>query len=341
MQAGIVAKRFDTIFIAKRWQLASARHYFSSKSSDSSSSPVRFNPGFVVVPQQSVYVVERLGKFNKVLAAGFHLLIPIFDRVAYVHSLKEMAIDVPNQSAITKDNVTLNLDGVLYIKIDDPHDASYGVDDPMFAVTQLAQTTMRSEIGKLSLDETFLERDNLNSAINNAINGAARNWGIKCMRYEIKDITLPQNIRQSMEKQAEAERRKRAEILQSEGDKQSEINHAEGRKAAIVLEAEGEAEAIRTRARATAEGLRTVSSAFRDGECHNAVTLQLAEKYVQAFSELAKSSTSMILPAQPNDPTNIISHAVGMFAAINRTIGNHFETNATTPSRPQLPSGDT
>jgi len=261
-----------------------------------------------------------------VLLAGFHLLIPVLDRVAYIHSLKEVAIDVPNQSAITKDNVTLNLDGVLYIKIDDPHDASYGVDDPLFAVTQLAQTTMRSEIGKLSLDETFLERDILNSAINIAINSAARNWGIRCMRYEIKDITLPQNIRQAMEKQAEAERRKRAEILQSEGDKQSEINHAEGRKAAIVLEAEGEAEAVRTRARATAEGLRTVSSAFRDGECHSAVTLQLAEKYVQAFSELAKSSTSIILPAQPNDPANIIGQAIGMFSTISRTLDAHSQS---------------
>lgn len=183
----------------------------------SSAERLPWNLGFVIVPQQKAFVVERLGRFSTTLTAGFYFLIPFFDRVAYVHSLKETALSIPSQAAITRDNVTISIDGVLYVRINDPHAASYGVSDPIWALTQLAQTTMRSELGKYSLDRTFSERESLNSAIVTAINDAARSWGIECLRYEIRDINPPASLTQAMSLQAEAERRKRADILESEG----------------------------------------------------------------------------------------------------------------------------
>ena len=189
---------------------------FSSSPTFSAERPP-WNPGFVIVPQQKAFVVERLGRFSTTLTAGFYLLVPFLDRVAYVHSLKETALSIPSQAAITRDNVTISIDGVLYVRINDPHAASYGVSDPIWALTQLAQTTMRSELGKYSLDRTFSERESLNSAIVTAINDAARSWGIECLRYEIRDINPPASLTQAMSLQAEAERRKRADILESEG----------------------------------------------------------------------------------------------------------------------------
>lgn len=271
------------------------------------------NLGLVVVPQQSAYVIERFGKFNSILFAGLNLLIPMVDRIAYVHSLKETALEVSQQTAITRDNVTIIMDGVLYVKITDPYNASYGVQDPIFAVTQLAQTTMRSEIGKMTLDNTFEERENLNSRIVHAINSSSAAWGVQCMRYEIRDISPPPNVKESMDKQAEAERQKRADILNSEGRMQSEINLADGKKRSEVLRAEGEAEATLTRARANAEAIRTIASSIREDCGPDAVALRIAEQYVQAFSQLARSSTTMLLPSNASDPSSFIAQALSIY----------------------------
>lgn len=244
-----------------------------------------------VVPQQQAWVVEKLGKFDKVLQPGLNLLIPVIQRVAYKHTLKEEAIDVTAQTAISNDNVTLSIDGVLYVKIIDPMAASYGVNNPYYAITQLAQTTMRSEIGKLPLDRTFEERETLNVAIVAAINQAAINWGIQCMRYEIKDIQPPQSILKAMELQVAAERQKRVQILESEGNRQAKINHAEGEKAQIVLNSEasytdqvnrakGESEAIGLVATATAKSIETIAAAMQKTVGSEAVSLKIAEQYI-------------------------------------------------------------
>lgn len=282
----------------------------------------RWHAGVAVVPQQIAWVVERLGKFHKTLEPGIHMLIPFVDRISYQHSLKEEAIAIPNQTAITKDNVTLSIDGVLYLRVIDPYQASYGVHDPIFAVTQLAQTTMRSEIGKMTLDKTFEERTMLNAAIVTMINEASQAWGIQCLRYEIRDILPPASIKQAMEMQAEAERRKRAEILQSEGDQQSEVNLAQGKRQSAILKAEGEAQGILERAKATSEGIRLLSDAIatnRGGE--KAAALRVAEQYVGAWKEMARQSNTIIVPANPNDVSGMVSTAMGIFRHINRGDG--------------------
>ncbi|CEO17869.1 FtsH protease regulator HflK [Rickettsia monacensis] len=277
-----------------------------------------------VVPQQQAWVVEKLGKFDKVLQPGLNLLIPVIQRVAYKHTLKEEAIDVTAQTAISNDNVTLSIDGVLYVKIIDPMAASYGVNNPYYAITQLAQTTMRSEIGKLPLDRTFEERETLNVAIVAAINQAAINWGIQCMRYEIKDIQPPQTILKAMELQVAAERQKRAQILESEGNRQAKINHAEGEKAQIVLNSEasytdqvnrakGEAEAIGLVATATANSIEIVAAAVQKTGGSEAVALKVAEQYISAFGNLAKDTNTVILPANLSEPSSFVTGALTIF----------------------------
>ena len=283
--------------------------------------------GVKIVPQQQAWVIERLGKFSKQLDAGFHVIIPFVDKVGYKHSLKEEAIDVRSQSAITKDNVTLNIDGVLYVKIIDAQKASYGVADPYYALTQLAQTTMRSEIGKIAMDRTFAERDTLNSNIVFSINDASTTWGIQCMRYEIKDINPPRNVLEAMEQQVTAERNKRAQILESEGHRQADINVAEGKKQQVVLESEaaltdqvnrakGEAEAIFSVAEATAKGIREVASAIQENGGNDAVSLRVAEQYVGAFSKIAQETNTVLLPANVGDAGSMVAQALTVFENI-------------------------
>jgi regulator of protease activity HflC (stomatin/prohibitin superfamily) len=287
--------------------------------------------GIKIVPQQNAWVVERMGKYNATLDPGLNFLIPFVDKVAYRHSLKENAIDIPSQSAITKDNVTLSIDGVLYLKITDPKQASYGVGDARYAISQLAQTTMRSELGKITLDKTFLERENLNAGIVQSINEASQVWGIQCLRYEIKDITPPTNVRQAMELQVAAERQKRAEILQSEGQRQSAINVAEGEKQQVVLtseaskidqinRAQGEAEAILAVARATAEGIETVAASIEKSGGEKAVALRLGEQYITAFGELAKEGNTILLPEKTGDMGSMVAQALSVFKTIQNNM---------------------
>lgn len=277
-----------------------------------------------IVPQQQAWVLERLGKFDRVLQPGLNILIPIIERVAYKHTLKEQAMDVHAQTAISNDNVTLQIDGVLYVKIVDATAASYGVDNPYYAISQLAQTTMRSEIGKLKLDKTFEEREALNIAIVTSINDAAVNWGIQCMRYEIKDIQPPASILEAMELQVAAERQKRARILESEGHRQSQINIAEGEKAQVVLNSEaaytdqvnrakGEAEAILFVAEATAKGIDIVAESIKNEGGPDAVSLRVAEQYVEAFSQLAQKNNTLILPANVSSPSSFIAQAMTIY----------------------------
>ena len=285
--------------------------------------------GVRIVPQQSAWVVERFGRFSSVLSPGLNIIVPFFDKVAYKHSLKETAIDIPGQTAITKDNVSLRIDGILYLKITDPKAASYGVSDPSYAISQLAQTTMRSELGKITMDRTFEEREILNANIVRSINDASNPWGIQCLRYEIKDITPPDNVRRAMELQVAAERQKRAEILDSEGKMQSQINIAEGGKREVVLESEaamtdqinrakGEAEAILMVADATAKGIKMVADTITQNGGHEAVSLRIAEQYVEAFSNLAKTNNTILLPANTGDAGSMVAQALGVFATIQK-----------------------
>ena len=283
--------------------------------------------GVKFVPQQQVWVVERMGRYRVSMQAGLNFLIPFIDNISYRHSLKEEAVDIPSQTAITKDNVTLIIDGILYLKITDPKQASYGVGDARYAITQMAQTTMRSELGKMTLDRTFLERDNLNVSIVQSINEASVVWGIQCLRYEIKDITPPDNVRQAMELQVAAERKKRAEVLDSEGKRQSQINIAEGIKQEVVLKSEaamtdqinrakGEAEAILQVAKATAEGIEMVAASIDKSGGEKAVALRLAEQYIEAFSKLAKENNTLILPAKTDDAGSMVAQALSIFNSI-------------------------
>jgi len=275
------------------------------------STPV--NVGVMFVPQQEAWLVERMGKFNKTLEPGLNFLIPILDRVKYVQSLKEIAIDIPHQQAISMDNVAINIDGVLYLRIIDPYKASYGIEDPEFAVTQLAQTTMRSEIGKISLDMLFKERENLNVQIVRAINNASEAWGIESLRYEIRDIRLPERVQEAMQMQVEAERKKRAAILESEGIRAADINVAEGRKQAAVFEAEGQARAVVVAGEARAASLRAVAEALSGEQGAQAAGLAVAENYVKAFGELAKESNTLLLPANTGDVSGMVSQAMSIY----------------------------
>ncbi|KAK5947068.1 Synaptotagmin-like protein 2 [Knufia obscura] len=284
------------------------------------------------VPQQQAWVVERFGRFSRILDPGLTVLIPAVDRIAYVQSLKESALEIPSQSAITSDNVTLELDGVLYTRVFDAYRASYGVEDAEYAISQLAQTTMRSEIGQLTLDNVLKERANLNAAITQAINEAAEVWGIKCLRYEIRDVKAPDEVVKAMHRQVTAERSKRAEILESEGQRQSAINIAEGRKQSVILASEavqaeqintaaGDAEAIKLRAMATAQGIDAVAESLsRDGaNAQNAINLRVAEKYVEAFGNLAKEGTAVVVPGNVGDMGGMIAQAMAVYGRIAET----------------------
>lgn len=290
-------------------------------------SQLPINYGVRVVPQQQAWIVERLGKFGRVLESGLHFLIPIVDKIAYVHSLKEEAIPIPNQTAITADNVAIAVDGVVYLRVNDPVKASYGVDDYYFATTQLAMTTMRSELGKMTLDKTFAEREALNISIVEQINKATHDWGVECLRYEIRDITPPAGVRQAMDMQAEAERKKRATILDSEGQRQSEINVAEGARQSLILQAEGEARATITKARATADSVRVIAEAIRKHGGSEAVSLRIAEQYIKAFSHLAKSTNTMLLPTNAGDPTAMIAQALSIYKNVVKPEGGNTESS--------------
>lgn len=270
-----------------------------------------------IVPQREGYVVERLGKYSKTLSAGFYVLVPFLDRIAYRHTLKEQAVDVASQVCITKDNVAVEVDGILYLQVVDPVRASYGINDYLFASTQLAQTTMRSVIGKLDLDNTFVERDTINATIVEAVDKASDPWGVKITRYEVKNITPPRSINEAMEKQMRAEREKRAQILESEGERQSKINRAEGqRQETIALsegekqrrinEAEGQAAQIRLVAQATAEGLQEIAQVIQTPGGADAVSLRVAEQYLSEFGKLAQTNNSMIIPSDLTDIASVL-----------------------------------
>lgn len=280
------------------------------------------------VPQNRAYVIERFGKYNKSIEAGLNFIVPFIDSVAYDRSLKEQAIDVPSQSAITRDNISLTVDGVLYFRVLDPYKASYGVDDYIFAVVQLAQTTMRSEIGKMELDKTFEERDCLNSNIVTAINEASAPWGVQVLRYEIKDIVPPASVMEAMERQMKAEREKRAKVLESEGDRQAAINVAEGEKqsqvlaaeaekAEQILKAEGEAQAILQVARAKAEALDTVGNIAKTIEGQSAVQLDLATRAIAAKQAIAKESSVVLLPDGATEASSLVAQAMTIIDTLN------------------------
>jgi regulator of protease activity HflC (stomatin/prohibitin superfamily) len=276
-----------------------------------------------IVPQQQAYVIENLGKYSRTLRAGFHILVPFVERIAYRHSLKEMAIDIPEQVCITKDNVQVGVDGVLYMQILDPERASYGIQDYIFAIIQLAQTTLRSEIGKIDLDRTFEERAQINGNVVREVDLASEAWGVKILRYEIRNINPPPDVIQAMEKQMRAEREKRAVILESEGVRDANVNRAEGEKQKVIKEseakrqqhineAEGEAAAIEAVATATAEGLRRVGIAVSGAGGPEAMRLRIAEQYVAQFGELAKKANTLVVPANLSDVASMIAMATNI-----------------------------
>jgi regulator of protease activity HflC (stomatin/prohibitin superfamily) len=272
----------------------------------------------IVVPQQNGYVVERFGRYQRTLTAGFHFLFPFVDVIRYRHSLKEMAVDIPEQICITRDNVQVGVDGVIYLKVLDPQRASYGIDDYFFAISQLAQTALRSEIGKIDLDKTFEERTQINTSVVDELDKATEPWGIKVLRYEIKNISPPQDVLAAMEKQMRAEREKRAVILNSEGARDAAINAADGDKQQVIKaseankqqrinEADGQAAAILAVALATAQGIREVASALQTEGGHQAVELRVAEQYIQQFGNLAKAGNTLIVPANLGDVSSMIA----------------------------------
>jgi regulator of protease activity HflC (stomatin/prohibitin superfamily) len=290
-----------------------------------------------VVPQQQAFVIERLGRYHGTLQPGLNVVMPFIDRVAYKHDLREIPLDVPSQICITKDNTQLQVDGILYFQVTDPQLASYGSSNYETAITQLAQTTLRSVIGRMELDKTFEERDEINAHVVTALDEAAANWGVKVLRYEIKDLTPPKEILHAMQQQITAEREKRAliaasegrkqeqinlatgereaAIQQSEGERQAAINQSEGDKAAAINRAEGEAEAIRLVARATAEAIHMVAQTIRQPGGNEAVNLKVAEKYIDAFGQLARTNNTMILPANLTDVASIVGTAMQVVKA--------------------------
>ncbi|KAI8901355.1 hypothetical protein BC833DRAFT_577845 [Globomyces pollinis-pini] len=312
-------------------KLNSNQFQLIARSYASSSTQMPINTIIKFVPQQEAWVVERMGKFHSILNPGLNILIPILDSITYVKSLKEIAVAIPSQSAITQDNVTLALDGVLYYRIYDAYKASYGIDDAEYAIAQLAQTAMRAEIGQMTLDKTLAERALLNSRIVETMNAASSEWGIKCLRYEIKDIYPPENVVNSMHQQVSAERKKRAEILESEGSRQAAINVAEGSKQSQILEseafmqrqiniAEGEAKALLLRAEATSKSIEKISTVLKSQglEGKEAVSLTVAEKYIDAFGQIAKESNTVIVPSSMGDPAGMVSSFLKIMDGVNK-----------------------
>jgi regulator of protease activity HflC (stomatin/prohibitin superfamily) len=299
----------------------------------------------VVVPQQSAFVVERLGKYRDTLGAGFHILIPFLDAIRYKHSLKERAIDIPEQVCITRDNVQVHVDGVLYLKVLNPERASYGVSDYLFAISQLAQTALRSEVGKIDLDRTFEERTHINSQVVAELDKASDPWGVKVLRYEIKNISPPKDVLAAMEKQMRAEREKRAVVLTSEGERDAAINSAEGQKQQVIKaseankqqqinEAEGAASAILAIASATAEGIRRVAESIRIPGGYEAVQLRVAEQYLTKFGEIANASDStLIIPANVADAASVVATAMNIIT--RRTEPGGQEPSSAPPVRPR------
>lgn len=281
----------------------------------------------VVVPQRSEYVIERLGKYNKTLSAGFHLLIPFFDKISYRRSLKEEVMDIPSQACITRDNVTVEIDGVVYLQVIDSKLSCYGIENYRVAASQLAQTSLRSAIGKIDLDKTFEERETINQQVIQAVDEAAQNWGIKVLRYEIKDITPPASVMNAMEQQMRAEREKRAEVAKSEGDRQARINRAEGqRQEAIAIsegekekrinEAQGRAREIELVAEATAEGIRKVASSLAERGGLTAANMRVAEKYLNEFGKMAKTNNTMIIPNNMADVSSLVATAMSVLNTV-------------------------
>jgi len=303
----------------------------------------------IVVPQQSAFIVELLGKYSRTLSAGLHILVPFMENIAYKHNLKERAIDIPEQICITKDNVQVGIDGVLYLQILDAARASYGIADYNFAIAQLAQTTLRSEIGKLDLDRTFEERQTINVNVVNELDKATEPWGVKVLRYEIKNINPPHDVLQAMEKQMRAEREKRAVILTSEGERDAKINQAEGEKQRVIKESEaarqrqineaqGEAEAILAVATATAEGLQRVAAAVSAQGGREAMQLRVAEDYIQQFGNLARQSNTLVVPANLSDIAGMIALATKVFDQTHRDGGPGNASPTSPPPRP-MPTG--
>ena len=285
-----------------------------------------------IVPQKQAFIIERLGKYSTTLEAGFHILTPFIDRVAYKHTLKEQAVDVPPQQCITRDNIAVEVDGILYMQVGDPKRASYGINNYQFAAAQLAQTTMRSVMGKLELDKTFEERDTINSAIVEAVDKASDPWGVKVTRYEVKNILPPQSIKDAMEKQMRAEREKRATIAESEGDRQAKINRSEGDRQEMIArsegekqkrinEAEGRAIEILKVAEATANGIREIASAINEKGGVNAVNLRIAEQYLDEFGKLAKTNNSIIIPSDLSDIAGMIKAASSVIKDKTEPVG--------------------
>ncbi len=282
-----------------------------------------------IVPQKQAYIIERLGKYYATYEAGFHILIPFLDKVAYKHSLKEFAVDVASQMCITKDNIAIEIDGVLYLQVLDPRRASYGIENFFFAASQLAQTTLRSEIGKLELDKTFEERDTVNANIITALDKASEPWGLKITRYEISNITPPKTVTDALEKQMRAERERRAQIAISEGDREAQINRAEGEKQAAIKqseatklsqinEAEGKAREIELLATATAEGIKNIALAIQDKGGQDAVNLRVAEQYIKEFGKLAKETNTVILPANIADVGGAVASMTTVFDKLKK-----------------------
>jgi regulator of protease activity HflC (stomatin/prohibitin superfamily) len=287
------------------------------------------NFGILFVPQQEGWVVQRFGRFKEILEPGLRFLIPFVDKVAYRHSLKMVTVEIPNQVGITKDNVNIEIDGILYYRVVDPYQASYNIDDPEFAIQQLAMSTMRVEVGKLDLEKIFEERELMNRAIVAEINKSAEGWGLHCDRYEIRDIKPPVKAMRAMEFQMIAERRRRQKVIRSEADRTATVNRGEGQRTATILtaeakkmekqlHAEGEANAIRARAQATAEGLERVAQALQNPKAIDAMSLVVAEQYIKAFAELAQKGNTLLLPANTGDVSSMVSQALAIYQTISK-----------------------